>query len=107
MIRAWNKLGQDATIYEGQLLLVQKGATQPPPATQTSLPSRTPLMTGTPTPLTMLPGFPTMTLHPPQTAVPEESGNSTAPSLGFWVGLIVFVTAAAAFVAAWFIRPPK
>ena len=35
-IRAWNNLGKSIEIYDGQILLVQMGATQPPPPTNDS-----------------------------------------------------------------------
>ncbi len=43
-IRAWNSLGESIDIYEGQVLLVQRGATQPPPPTNTPLATVTPLL---------------------------------------------------------------
>lgn len=46
-IRALNNLGQDTTIYEGQLLLVQKGATQPVSTTPTLAETPTPQSTAT------------------------------------------------------------
>lgn len=42
-IRAWNNLGQDTIIYEGQVLLVQRGATQPPSATPATQATFSPL----------------------------------------------------------------
>lgn len=106
-LRAWNNLGEDTTIYEGQLLLVQKGATQPPPATITPLPSATLAITATPTPMTIVPGFPTLTVHPAAAAQTDAADTSNSPSAGLWVGLIVVLAAAGAFVGAWLIRPPK
>ena len=46
-IRLWNNLADDAPIYTGQKLLVQKGATQPAPASATPAASPRPTMTGT------------------------------------------------------------
>jgi hypothetical protein len=106
-IRAWNNLGDDTTIYEGQLLLVQKGATQPPPATETPLPSLTPRVTISPTPMTIMPGFLTMTIQPAST-LPSTAPDSKRPTpAGFWAGLIVMIAVIGGILAAWFIRPQK
>ena len=44
-IRALNNLWQATTVYEGQVLLVQKSATQPPPVTPATQEATTPLST--------------------------------------------------------------
>jgi uncharacterized protein YkwD len=53
-LRAWNNLGEGTIIHPGQVLLVQKSATQPPPpttgtSTPFTLPAFTPAARGTPT----------------------------------------------------------
>ena len=48
-IRAWNNLGETTEIYDGQILLVQMGATQPPPPTATPTITSTAFRFPTPT----------------------------------------------------------
>ncbi len=106
-IRAWNNLGAETTIYEGQTLLVQRAATQPPPASATPRSSQTPFSTGTPTQIVVRPGFPTMTIQPaatPSAVTKTKPGSSTA---GLWAGIVVMVAVVGGVVGAMFIRPSK
>ena len=95
-IRAWNNLGEDTTVYEGQVLLVQRFATQPPPATSTPLVSPTPIMTPTPMQSTT---SPTMTVQPSANS-PGEDDPSHNPSTEIRVGLILAIVALGGLIAA-------
>jgi uncharacterized protein YkwD/LysM repeat protein len=97
-IRAWNNLGQETTVYEGQYLLVQRSATQPPPATSTPMASSTPFNTTTPPPPsgTQRTQPPTSSSTPtvlPSSTNPVENAPSQSASLGLRVGLILVVVA--------------
>jgi uncharacterized protein YkwD len=96
-LRSLNNLGEETTIYTGQVLLVQKGATQPPPTTPTTgtstpfTPSAfTPAACGTPT------ATPTATPEPLFIMSPSSGKYSTliiislilagvVVAVGFWV----------------------
>jgi LysM repeat protein len=106
-IRAWNNLGEEITIYEGQALLVQRSATQPPPATATSISSPTLTITTTATQEILAAGFPTMTMRPPGTTPARIETPAAAPSPGLWAGILVILAVIGGFAGAWFIRPAK
>jgi hypothetical protein len=99
-LQALNNLS-DTTIYEGQVLLVQRGATQPasPVPTPTGTPSPTPVI-ATPT-YTQLPASPT-TGTQPDTESAEASnaaeGSSSGPMLGIAVFLMVLGATAVALL---------
>lgn len=84
-IRAWNNLGEEMTIYENQVLLVQRSATQPPPVTSTAvvMPS-TPVMLDTRAPAT---ASPTIAIHPSPTVSGENDWSGNIP-FGWRVGVI-------------------
>ena len=101
-IRLWNNLGDTIEIYNGQILLVQKGATQPPPATHT------PAITNTPYTVdeaaTKIYTFPTATGHPTSTLSIEhhESEKNTAPEINTgMVILIVLLIIVLGLFASW------
>jgi len=104
-IRAWNSLGKSTEIYDGQILLVQRGATQPPPPTMTPLASPTAFMTATPTSPAI---SPTMTAQPVATN-PSKIDPPRASSPGIWAGIIVLVAVAAGIIGTWVTttRSPK
>ena len=104
-IRAWNNLGDSIDIYEGQVLLVQRGATQPPPPTNTPSPSATPyFVTITPTSSVV---SSTMTA-PPSSSGSNEEASPPLSSPGIWAGVIVLIALAAGIGAARLtIRPPS
>lgn len=105
-IRTLNNLGEDITIYQGQILLIQKGATQPPPATSTPVSSPTFVSTNTPTAILAVAGFPTMTIQASATASPpEQTASSSSSSL--WVGILVVFITIGGFMSAWLIRSPS
>jgi len=107
-IRAWNNLGETTEIYDGQVLLVQMGATQPPPPTMTPQPSPTTFfMTATPTE-SVIP--PTATVQP--VATDPKMGEDSSPHLssaGIWVGVIIALALAAGGIGTWVTtnRTPK
>ncbi|MBI5839597.1 MAG: LysM peptidoglycan-binding domain-containing protein [Chloroflexi bacterium] len=104
-LRAWNHLGENSTIYERQLLLVQKGATQPAPVTGTPDLSPAPPSAKTLTSLAVVPGFPTMTIPPSRTPLPVS--ESSPASFSLIMGLLVVTVTIGGFVAAFSIRAPE
>ncbi len=97
---AWNNLEQDLTIYEGQVLLVQKSATPPPPATQTPRAPSTLLHTAVERRAT---ASPTATVLPAEKS-PSENIPSQAPSIGIRVGLILALLGLGGLVAGWLMQ---
>ncbi|MBN1453620.1 MAG: LysM peptidoglycan-binding domain-containing protein [Anaerolineales bacterium] len=96
-IRAWNSLGETTEIYDGQILLVQMGATQPPPPTKTPLVTITPFIVVTPTGSSIPP---TLTAQPSATS-PGQTSPSRASTPGIWAGIIVLVALAAGIIGTW------
>jgi len=99
-IRAWNNLGDSTEIYDGQVLLVQMGATQPPPPTSTPLATVTPfLITATPT---TSGNFPTVTKQPvlPDPTMGEQTSSRSSPA-ALWAGIIIAVALAAGIFGTW------
>jgi uncharacterized protein YkwD len=91
-IRAWNNLGDSIEIYDGQILLVQMGATQPPPPTTTPLATITPFNTPSPTATDQ----PILTeASPGMVAAPRPS------SPGLWVGVIVILALGGGILGTW------
>lgn len=84
-ISAWNNLGLDTTIYEGQVLLVQKGATQPALETPVSMPTAT--IASTPT-LLLINASPTLTVQASTLAAGGESTRSGS-GMDLIIGLIL------------------
>ena len=108
-VQALNNLGEDLVVYQGQLLLVQKGATQPAPSTSTSTPF-VPL-TDTPAPASEEPSVtlpldlqPTVT--PTITATAESSSDSNPASSRILVVVLIVAAFIGAGVAVWLIRDP-
>jgi len=98
-IRAWNNLGDATEIYEGQVLLVQMHATQPPPPTNTPLATVTAFYPATPAGYV---NFPTATAQPTSTGASGSSNDERHPSSpGLWVGGIVVFALVAGFLATW------
>jgi len=107
-IRAWNNLWEDTEIYNGQVLLVQKGATQPPPPTTMPLPSPTTFfVTATPT----VSGTPrTTTVQSATTIASTDKSHSKGPSKpSIWAGVIVLIALSAGIIGTWVssARSPK
>lgn len=84
-ISAWNNLGLDTTIYEGQVLLVQKGATQP--AAETPVTMQTATVLSTPT-LLLINASPTLTAQASTLAAGGESTRSGS-GMDLIIGLIL------------------
>lgn len=107
-IQALNSLGEDPVIFQGQELLVGKGATQPAPASPTialptqAVPTRTPLPVSSPT-------FAMPTIAFPPTAAQVSTGDETTSNPASSRMLVVVLIAAAfigAGMAVWLIRDP-
>jgi len=108
-LRAWNNLGEAITVYEGQVLLVQRSATQPPPATNTAIaiPTMLPPLTKTPQPSPAMP-----TASPPKVMQSSQTGsgkNDTAGTIpmGWRVGIIVVVVGLGGFMSLFFMQRAK
>ncbi|NOH04187.1 MAG: LysM peptidoglycan-binding domain-containing protein [Chloroflexi bacterium] len=105
-IQALNNLGEDLTVYQGQELLVQTGATQAvtntPEATPTLDVTATipPTLTAAPTSTPSLPASPTAT---------EEAGSEPSRPISSQILVVVLIVAAfvGAGMAVWLIRDPK
>ena len=106
-IRAWNNLGDSIEIYDGQVLLVQRNATQPPPPTNTPRVTLTPFYDVTPTgPVSFL----TTTSQPvslEQNIDGEEPAAASSP--GLWAVIILIVAVVGAGLGTWVTttRTPK
>jgi len=97
-ICAWNNLGDDRVIYEGQILLVQKGATQPatvtPPSSQTAT-------WGSTATLVRATASPTITVDPSALS-PGNKAASTGSTLDVIIGLILAALALGGLVTVLF-----
>jgi LysM repeat protein len=99
-IRAWNNLWEATTVYEGEVLLVQKGATQPPPATPTPRASITPLSTAI-----ARRAIPSSTVTVPRSPMsPGENAPSPSLSLVNLVGLVLVLFALGGLIAVWWMQ---
>lgn len=105
-IQALNNLGEGLIVYDGQKLLVLKGATQPAPAS----PTAAPVSTMTPAPLAMsstptIEILSTATIQPTQTA---DAGSNAKPSSSKFLVIVLIVAAfIGAGMAVWLIRDPN
>jgi len=98
-IRAWNNLGDTTEIYDGQVLLVQMHATQPPPPTNTPQATVTAFFPATPTGYV---NYPTATGQPTATEAGVSENEAKRPSSpGLWVGGIVVFALVAGMFATW------
>lgn len=98
-IRSWNNLGDSIEIYDGQILLVQKGATQPPPPTKTLLAVPTPFRTTTPTGAG---NSSTVSVLTPSTeAGVDRHFPSQDSSPGLWAGIIVIIAVVGGIIGTW------
>lgn len=96
-IRAWNNLGDSIEIYEGQVLLVQRNATQPPPPTNTPLVSPTPFYVATET----ISVSSVTTTALPVSLNQEGNDPQRASSAGLWAVIILIVAVAGAGIGTW------
>jgi len=105
-IQALNNLGEDLVVYQGQELLVLKGATQPAPATSTSVSG---IETATVEPV-VSPTFamPTIAFPTPAVAVAadDETANADGSSSQWLVVMLIVAAFAGGGVAVWLIRDP-
>ncbi len=112
-IQALNNLGEDLVVYQGQELLVLKGAT-PPPALPifTAEPIYTPLPLELSTPLPPVPPFmATMTVTPSVPAItvtPKGNAPSSSPlSSGLLIQILIIAAFIGGGIAVWLIRDPN
>jgi LysM repeat protein len=105
-IRSLNNL-DDTTVYDGQVLLVQKGATRPAPPTAApaTLPTLSPAPGTTPTIA--------LDFQSPTVSLPPASGDETRQTGGgdsimnVVLGLLLFALVVGGGTAVWFIRDPR
>jgi len=108
-LQALNNLGEDLVIFQGQELLVGKGATQPAPPSPTIAPPTQAGSTLTPVPAAS-PTFAMPTIAFPPTTTPESAGDEAASNPASSRMLVVILIIAAfigAGMAVWLIRDPK
>ena len=106
-IQSLNYLGEDLVVYQGQLLLVKKAATQPAPVTLTPLS----ITTVTPTMILALDApsisIPTQLIASPTMTLVEKIPPANAQSSKLLVGILIFAAFVGAGVAVWLIRDPN
>ena len=106
-IQALNGLGDDLVVWQGQELLVKRGATQPAP------PTLTPTEPATPTPmilstLTVPPtSSPTVPVATPAATLVEAATPSNYSSSSLLIGILIIAAFVGGGVAVWLIRDPK
>jgi len=109
-IQALNNLGEDLVVYQGQLLLVQKGATQPAPYTSTAVPFVPVTDNLVPTaddPAEVVQSEAISTDTPTVTSTAELASTSTGSgSSRILVVILIIAAFVGAGVAVWLIRDP-
>ncbi|CAG1014365.1 hypothetical protein ANAEL_04961 [Anaerolineales bacterium] len=104
-IQAFNNLGDDLVVYQGQKLLVKRGATQPAPPTL--IPTGPATVTPTDLPaLTVLPTSSSTTIAATPTVILDEVPTSNSSS-SLLIGILIFAVLIGGGVAVWLIREPK
>ncbi len=98
-LAALNNLGDSTIVHPDQMLLVQKGATQPAPVTATFTIS--PVVTST----LVLDSSASPTSVLPTKQAPLLAENQ-GPSFGSVMGVLIFVVVIVVIIAAWLIREP-
>ncbi|MBM3124104.1 MAG: LysM peptidoglycan-binding domain-containing protein [Chloroflexi bacterium] len=110
-IQSLNNLGEDLVIFQGQKLLVIKGATQPAPESPTNPPAEIPAGTKTPASSpTTIPALSTSTTIPTESGIAdEEDPQSSSSSVSSKILVVVLIVAAfvGAGMAVWLIRDPR
>ena len=106
-IQALNNLGEDLVVYQGQELLILKGATQP--ASPTSTPLVLPSSTSTLVPTAVAPSivFPTLLSASPTVTLADGMPVNNPPSSKLLVGLLIVAAFVGGGVAVWLIRDPS
>lgn len=111
-IQAFNNLGEDSAVYQGQVLLVKKAATQPAPATFAPQPSVTLTLENiitTPSisfPVELMP-TPTPVSTPTLVEVKEKPSATTSGSSKLLIGMLIIAVLVGGGVAVWLIRDPN
>ena len=107
-IQALNNLGGDLIVYQGQKLLVKRGATQPAPvifpATETALVTLPPAAI-TPTPL--IAASSTLVIASLTSMSASESSQSNTNSSRLLIGVLIIAAFVGGGVAVWLIRDPN
>jgi LysM repeat protein len=97
-IRLWNNLGENESVYEGEVLLVQKASTQPVDTLVPELATATPILSAPP-------AISTATLHPTvtstasPTSLPEAEKEKTSSGRGWLVVFFILVLVVGAWLA--------
>ncbi len=108
-IQALNGLGDDLLVWQGQELLVQRGATQPVPSSPTPLPVETatpPLAPFTPTAFLLLSSTAPVA-ESTAAPVPVESLPAANSSSKLLVGILIIAAFLGGGIAVWLIRDPN
>jgi LysM repeat protein len=105
-IQALNGLGDDLLVWQGQELLVKRGATQPAPPTSTSTRPATATSVILPTLTTLPTSSPTAPVATP-TATLSEASASNFSSSSLLVGILIVAALVGGGVAVWLIRDPN
>ncbi len=105
-IQALNGLGDDLVVWQGQELLVKRGATQPAPPTSPPTVPATATPTFLPTPTSLLPS-PTAVEATATIVEIEENSASGSRSSGLLVGILIVAALIGGGVAVWLIREPN
>lgn len=103
-IQALNGLGDEPVVWQGQKLLVKRGATQPAPPTSTPTQPATPTLV-LPTPTTLPTLSPTIAAATPTVILDEASASNSSSSL--LIGILIVAIFIGGGVAVWLIREPK
>lgn len=107
-IQALNNLGDGLVVYQGQELLVLKGATPPPPSTPTAvlLPTGNPELTAAPaTPQIVFPF--TAVVQPTEISGVDNNEENSGSSSRLLVILLIIASFVGGGMAVWLIRDPK
>jgi LysM repeat protein len=105
-LRAWNNLDDSGTVYEGQTLLVQRGATQPPPASATPLAASTASRANAPATYAASSASPTATIQVTPANASEPPKPGAKPS-GVWVGVIILLALLGGGLGTWLTSRPN
>jgi len=106
-IQALNNLGEGSTVYQGQELLVLKGATQPAPATPTALILLTSTSMAIPTAITPSMIFPTQLVATPLPTLNKITQPVQTGSSNLLIGILIIAAFIGGGVAVWLIRDPN
>lgn len=107
-IQALNNLGDGLVVYQGQELLVLKGATPPPPSTPTAamLPMGSLTLTASPAAPQIIFPF-TAVVKPTEIAAVDSNEENSGSSSRLLVILLIIASFVGGGMAVWLIRDPK